>query len=184
MAKLKCVVFLPGSKSSKLFWQQFSLSIFCCIHFWQRRDWWKSWIVNVLQRYPPFLRLQCMLWKWYKERSWYWSTCYLPWLMPLLGAPKIEGLQVLCVEDQQILPLHLIFYATSKKTSGIHSIGYWVCILVQQSLVASSALVDHCPNTMFLPSTINHQPCFVYHMSHSRSVILKRGCQPSAIGLY
>jgi hypothetical protein len=44
--------------------------------------------------------------------------------MPLLGAPKMEGLQALCVEDQQILLLHLIFYATSKKTFGIHSIGY------------------------------------------------------------
>jgi hypothetical protein len=34
------------------------------------------------------------------------------------------------VEDQQVLLLHLIFYATSKKTFGIHSIGYWVCILL------------------------------------------------------
>lgn len=163
MAKLKCVVFLPGSKSSKPFWQQFSLSIFCCIHFWQRRDWWNSWIVNLLHRCPPFLRLQCMLWKWYKERSWYRSTCYLPWLMPLLGARKMEGLQALCVEDQQTLLLHLDFYATSKKTCGMHSTFHiWIQrFLVQQSLVASSALVGHCPNMMFLPSTSKLALCTV-----------------------
>jgi hypothetical protein len=34
------------------------------------------------------------------------------------------------VEDQLILLLHLIFYATSKKTFGSHSIEYWVCILL------------------------------------------------------
>jgi hypothetical protein len=38
-----------------------------------------------------------------------------------------EGLQVFCVEDQQMLLLPLIFYAISQKTISINLSGYWVC---------------------------------------------------------
>jgi accessory gene regulator protein AgrB len=67
----------------------------------------------------------------------------------------MEGLQALCVEDQQILLLHLIFYTTSKKTFGIHSIGYWVCILL--SIYGFRGFLG----MMFLPSNINLALCTV-----------------------
>ncbi len=41
---------------------------------------------------------------------------------------KKEGLQVFCVEDQQMLLLPLIFYAISQKTISINLSGYWVCV--------------------------------------------------------
>ncbi len=55
-------------------------------------------------------------------------VCQVQSAVVLRKEKKKEGLQVFCVEDQQMLLLPLIFYAISQKTISINLSGYWVCV--------------------------------------------------------
>jgi len=55
------------------------------------------------------------------------TACQVQSAVVLRKKKNTEGLQVFCVEDQQMLLLPLMFYAISQKTISINLSGYWVC---------------------------------------------------------